>query len=75
MGVKRDADQIFTMWNAPASERVPALEQIDMSAQAHEGETLKARAERLRQKTAERLRAFAPSRPRSGSETLRKRFK
>ena len=64
----------FTMWNAPASASVPALDQLDMNAPLTWTPSDKKRIERLRAKAAAKYgRAFAPSR--SISESLRKILK
>jgi hypothetical protein len=72
--MKRDDPQTFTIWNAPASARVPALDQLDLEAPATwTAEDKQQVAEARARADAKYGRAFAPSR--SISDALRKILK
>jgi hypothetical protein len=72
--VKRESPQKYTIWNAPASASVPALDQLDMDAPLTWTPADKKRIARRMAKTAAKYeRAFAPSR--FISESLRKVLK
>ena len=72
--MKRETTQKFTMWNAPASASIPALDELDMDVPLTWTPADKKRIERARAKAeAKYARAFAPSR--SISESLRKILK
>ena len=68
--MKWETTQKFTMWNAPASASVPALDELDMTAPLTGKRSAQKRVERLRAKMKHDMRAFAPSR--LISESLRK---
>jgi hypothetical protein len=71
--VKRETPPKYTIWNAPASASVPALDQLDLSRPLTWTAADRKRLERLRAKMKRDMRAFAPSR--FTSESLRKILK